>query len=380
ALGILAYYKPGTALHLLRDKVLGKKRFDYAFRQYMNNWAFKHPAPWDFFNTMEEASGEDLQWFWKAWIMNNWKLDQAVKSVEYVDDDPENGALITIVNKKKMAMPVEIQIKQANGETGMKYLPVEIWQSGPVWTFKYPSTSKIISVEIDPNHDLPDINPDNNEYAKLLPADGETATSVIEHYFDAMGGKNKLEDVKDISKVMTTTLQGITLQYTIKKKLPDKLFQQIEIPSMGQTFSTIKINGDNITVRARGQEQTLDPDRKKALKNDTAIFPELNYSKNGYKMELLGIRAGDEGKVYVVKVTTPSGAVVKNYYSVESGLKMETKTTMDGNSSKTSFSDYREVNGIMVPFSQSMSTLGRSLDVSVEEVKINSGIEDSTFK
>src|SRR5699024_10646668 len=107
-LGIEAYYKPATALHLLRTEVLGKDRFDYALRSYIHRWSYTHPQPWDFFNTMSDAAAEDLTWFWKSWFMNNWKLDQAVKGVKYVDEDPKQGVIITIVNKKKMPMPVTV--------------------------------------------------------------------------------------------------------------------------------------------------------------------------------------------------------------------------------------------------------------------------------
>ena len=96
-LGVEAYYKPSTALKVLRNTVLGKDRFDYAFKTYIKRWAFKHPTPWDFFNTMNSAAGEDLGWFWKGWFMNNWKLDQAVEDIKYVDNDPSKGALITLV-------------------------------------------------------------------------------------------------------------------------------------------------------------------------------------------------------------------------------------------------------------------------------------------
>lgn len=380
ALGALAYRKPGMALHVLRSEVLGKKRFDYAFRQYIREWAFKHPTPWDFFNTMSEASGEDLQWFWKAWFMNNWRLDQGVRNVEYVNDDPANGSLITIVTKKKMAMPVDIQIKQANGETGMKHLPVEIWQSGAVWTFKYPSTSKILSVEIDPKHRLPDLNPANNKYINLLPAPGKTAESVISHYIDVLGGREKLQNVTDISKVMTANIQGISLEIATKIKRPDKLWQQISIPSMGRTLATIKVNGNDVQVMARGQKQSIDPKRKNEIQKRTNIFPELNYNQQEYKTELLGIQAGDNGNVYVVQITTPSGTVIKDYYSVETGLKMKSKVKVNGNTSKATYSNYKEVKGIMVPFNQTMTSLGRALQVTVKEVKINSGLDDSDFE
>ena len=84
-LGMAAYLKPSQMLTALRDVVLGKERFDAAFREYIHRWAFKHPTPWDFFHSMENVSGEDLSWFWRAWVLNTWKLDQAVKEVTYKD-------------------------------------------------------------------------------------------------------------------------------------------------------------------------------------------------------------------------------------------------------------------------------------------------------
>jgi len=105
-LGNAAYSKPGFMLDELRDVVLGPDRFDAAFREYINRWAFKHPTPWDFFHTMENASGEDLSWFWRSWVLNTWKLDQTVKGVTYIKDKPENGSEVTIVNLQKMPMPV----------------------------------------------------------------------------------------------------------------------------------------------------------------------------------------------------------------------------------------------------------------------------------
>ncbi len=88
----LEYFKPAFGLVLLREYILGKDRFDYAFKRYINNWAFKHPAPYDFFNTMNNEAGEDLSWFWREWFFNNWALDQAVTGVAYTDNDPLKGA------------------------------------------------------------------------------------------------------------------------------------------------------------------------------------------------------------------------------------------------------------------------------------------------
>ncbi len=160
--GILLYYKPSVALTLLREQVLGPERFDRAFQTYIERWAYKHPTPDDFFRTMENVSGETLQWFWRAWFVNNWRLDVAVSDVKYVDNDPTKGALITIDNLDKMAMPVVLEIKLKSGKTDRIKFPVEIWERFSSWTFKYPSTEEVQSVTYDPDNVFPDYNPDNN--------------------------------------------------------------------------------------------------------------------------------------------------------------------------------------------------------------------------
>ena len=160
--GTLSYNKPGTGLELLREEVLGKDRFDYAFRYYVHEWAFKHPTPYDFFHAIENASGETLDWFWRGWVFNNWKIDQAVTGVEYLQGDPSKGATITIENKEKLPMPVTVEVKEDNGTTGRVHLPVEIWMKGGIWKFHYSSTSKITQVTIDPDQRYPDSDPANN--------------------------------------------------------------------------------------------------------------------------------------------------------------------------------------------------------------------------
>jgi hypothetical protein len=164
--GILLYAKPSAGLVLLREQILGPERFDFAFKTYINRWAFKHPTPDDFFRTMENAAGESLQWFWRGWFVNDWRLDVAVSDVKYVDNDASKGALITLDNLGKMAMPVILDIKTKSGKTDRIKLPVEIWERYATWTFKYPSTEEIESVTYDPDNVLPDYNPSNNVWKK----------------------------------------------------------------------------------------------------------------------------------------------------------------------------------------------------------------------
>jgi len=82
-----AYSKPATGLNILRETVMGRKSFDYAFREYARRWAFKHPEPADFFRTMEDASGEDLDWFWRGWFYSTDATDISLDSVRYAKAD-----------------------------------------------------------------------------------------------------------------------------------------------------------------------------------------------------------------------------------------------------------------------------------------------------
>lgn len=78
-----AYGKPATALNILRETIMGRELFDYAFKIYSERWAFKHPTPADFFRTMEDASAVDLDWFWRGWFYTNDHVDISLNSAKY---------------------------------------------------------------------------------------------------------------------------------------------------------------------------------------------------------------------------------------------------------------------------------------------------------
>lgn len=166
SIGNLLYFKPGFALGLLRDQILGPDRFDYAFRKYIRDWAYKHPTPWDFFRSMENGAGEDLAWFWRGVFLNSYALDQVIRKVEYINGDPKQGALITIENTEPLAMPVIAEYTTASGQTARKTLPVEIWQNNNSWTFKVNTTEELTKVVLDPDHVFPDANSANNTWEK----------------------------------------------------------------------------------------------------------------------------------------------------------------------------------------------------------------------
>ena len=96
-----AYGKPAAALNILRETVMGRELFDYAFKEYANRWAYKHPQPADFFRTMEDASGVDLDWFWRGWFYSTEACDIALKNVTEYTIDSQNPDIEKTAKKAK---------------------------------------------------------------------------------------------------------------------------------------------------------------------------------------------------------------------------------------------------------------------------------------
>lgn len=166
----LVYFKPAFGLVLLREQILGKDRFDYAFRNYIAKWAFKHPQPDDFFRSMESGAGEDLSWFWKGWFYNNWVSDIAITAAQNVGSNATKGVKITVVSKEQLPMPFTVELKYKDGSKKRHYLPVETWMQRKVVTVILPDDKDVESVTIDPDNALPDLNRGNNSVKVSPPA------------------------------------------------------------------------------------------------------------------------------------------------------------------------------------------------------------------
>jgi len=105
-----AYSKPATGLNILRETIMGRELFDYAFKEYARRWAFKHPEPADFFRTLEDASGEDLDWFWRGWFYSTEVCDISLDTVKYAKPDldamsPETKESTTMRSADKPQVP-----------------------------------------------------------------------------------------------------------------------------------------------------------------------------------------------------------------------------------------------------------------------------------
>ena len=101
-----AYSKPSTGLNILRETIMGRETFDYAFKEYARRWAFKHPTPADLFRTMEDASAEDLDWFWRGWFYGTEPCDISLDTVKWAVLDTEVPSAATNTGPTTRKMPV----------------------------------------------------------------------------------------------------------------------------------------------------------------------------------------------------------------------------------------------------------------------------------
>lgn len=203
-----AYSKPATALNILRESILGKDLFDFSFKEYARRWAFKHPSPADFFRTMEDASGIDLDWFWRGWFYTTEPCDISIENVELyrmptADNEPVASSdtlfkakafkkssfnfIMKNMNdqEKKMLgpdkyfygvhfknaggllMPIFVQLNYKDGSNEIVRIPAEIWRKNPDEVHKAFITDKeVVQLVLDPQLETADIDTSNNYFPR----------------------------------------------------------------------------------------------------------------------------------------------------------------------------------------------------------------------
>lgn len=159
--GTASYAKPATMLTTLRH-LLGGSTFTRAYESFIADWAFKHPSPWDFFNTFEREAGVDLDWFWRTWYYETWALDHAVVGVE--KDGRET--VIRVEDQGWAFMPTRLLIELESGETLEREIPVGHWLTGATTAeIRIPaSLGEVIKVVIDPQAHFPDLDREDNTW------------------------------------------------------------------------------------------------------------------------------------------------------------------------------------------------------------------------
>jgi hypothetical protein len=152
------YQKPALMMRTLREHVLGRERFDDAFRAYLAAWAFKHPTPGDFFRMMRSRTGVDLDWYWHDWVYTTNRPDQGVEAI--VNSD--SGARVVLVNRGEMQLPVFLRVTYADRTTESVTLQVDLWNQGPRFTWRARNGKPVARAEVDPEGRLPDADRSNN--------------------------------------------------------------------------------------------------------------------------------------------------------------------------------------------------------------------------
>ena len=190
-----AYGKPATALWILRETIMGHELFDHAFRTYSQRWMFKHPTPADFFRTMEDASGLDLDWFWRGWFYTTDVTDIGIKNVKkfyaengdeenvkFIEDKTEGLTFsedsakkansnffyeITFDKPGGLVMPIILEFTYKDGTKSRKTYPAQIWRYDDNQITKAINSDKeITNITIDPDLETADVDTSNNSWPK----------------------------------------------------------------------------------------------------------------------------------------------------------------------------------------------------------------------
>ena len=222
-------------------------------------------------------------------------------------------------------------------------------------------------------------NPVKEENKTALP-EGITAEKVIEKYIEAIGGKEKLEAIQDMTVEASANMNGMTLQQKSYYKLPNKYASLMSIN--GNVMVEQKFNGERGVVKSFQGEQELTGEQLEEFKQQAVMNPELKYAELGIIISLEGVDKIEGKDAYKIKVTNPSGKFVYDYYDMENNLKISTKqnvSTPQGDfTTVQSYSDYREIEGIKIPFLIQISGM-QNLELKVDSVLINTNIADDIF-
>ncbi len=214
-----------------------------------------------------------------------------------------------------------------------------------------------------------DANPVEKTTAKKVDASISVA-SVLDQYIKAIGGKAALEKVNSISMLASTTVQGVELNMKSIEAKGGKKF--IDVTMMGNSVQKLKFDGKDGAMEAGGQKMQMTEEMKKDFLGNKEVFPEL--AVNQSELSVAGIEKFNNEDCYAIKAKNAT-----SYYSVKTGLKAgEVKTAM-GQSVPVTYSDYKDVNGVKLPYKFSQQAGGMTMDFTVKSYELNKAT-DSDFK
>ena len=217
--------------------------------------------------------------------------------------------------------------------------------------------------------------------AVALPA-GLTAEKVLKKYIDAIGGKESISKVKDLTIISNASMMGRDIKITQKMMTPNKSFMEMNMG--GMVVSKQVFDGKNASVSQMGQQVPIDDKTLKETAIGSTLFSEMKYADLGVKTKLTGVEQIDGADAYVIELELPTGSKATHYFGVESGLKVRESKTSDtpqGSFTQTvTFSDYKAVDGVKYPYKMSMSFGPQNMNAEVVSIEVNTGITADDFK
>jgi predicted Zn-dependent peptidase len=209
-----------------------------------------------------------------------------------------------------------------------------------------------------------------------------TPEQILNNYVKAIGGKEKLMAVKDLTMNMEADAMGQKIQMNLIQKAPGKIYQAFVSP-MGkqETF----FDGEKGTMSVGGQSMPLPPEQITNTKEQAVLFTEMRFNELGYKAVLSGVENVDGKNAFVLETESPSGKKATLFFDVKTFLKIKESSSVKTPNGQvqtisSSLSDYREVDGILFPFSRKL--VGGApipLDLKITEIKVNTGVKDDFF-
>jgi hypothetical protein len=232
-----AYAKPTLALTILREAVLGREQFDFAFKEYANRWKFKRPTPFDFFRTIEESSGRDLDWFWRGWFYSTDHVDVSIERVRRFRLDTRDPEVEKQRKREERELATPSLTEQRNRDTPKR---------------------------VDQSDELNDFYTSFDDLA-VLPAERETYRSLVEGLTPRE--RELLQTRGNFYVVDFTNLGGVVMPLVLEIKYTDDTKRIVRMPAAvwrlnGETISKLIFTQKEIaSITVDPQDEMADADR-----------------------------------------------------------------------------------------------------------------------
>ncbi len=201
---------------------------------------------------------------------------------------------------------------------------------------------------------------------------------IIARYIQAVGGKAKVDLIKNSTMTMEADFQGTNIIIQgISDQVNKRVYQETNV--MGNVVQkTVIANGKGKMI-AMGQEQELNEEMMQMMQSQAYVFPEMHYEELGYSLEHRGTEEIDGEEANTLVITAPNGMETMEYYSTKSGLKLKTSSSATGD---IGYSDYEVVDGVMFPMTMTIKNpmLPSAMVGKVTSIKFNQELNDEDFK